>query len=75
MATSPCIKGCVAETPLYDPSLSNTSTTSQAKFKISYVIGSADGLLVSDRVSIAGLPSVNQVYILYTAFCYFTLVS
>lgn len=61
MATSPCIKGCTPDTPLYDPFKSATSTTSQAKFKISYVIGSASGLLVRDQVSVAGLPYVDQV--------------
>lgn len=61
MATKPCISGCVAQTPLFDPKSSSSAKVSTNGFTIQYGSGDATGLLASDKISIGGLPSVTQV--------------
>lgn len=61
MATKPCLSGCVAQTPLYDPKSSSSSKVSSNGFMIQYGSGEATGLVASDKISIGGLPSVTQV--------------
>lgn len=61
LATSPCI-GCTVPPPLYSPLASSTYSLIAPFFKIVYGSGSAQGNLVQDLVSIAGLAPITQSF-------------
>lgn len=58
--SAPCISGCPASTPLYNPLNSNTSSLIQSSYSVQYGTGSGSGIIVTDTVSFAGMSVPKQ---------------